>query len=261
MNMRSLEEKQAEARARNKQRRSRQRSKAVRAAIAAKKPKGNFPHHAKGSHYSFERCLVEYKKEFDDIVDLVINTCRSQTLQSHPNKDIQFLSNRILWKYRWINPVHIDREEIESELMAIWWLAYKRSREKGWSVKANIMKYSSYFLPRWLAGHITSVYKTNTDELSYELDPVEPFSIDLDYVINGSEVWPACLFDREERYLIFLLQEYPGEYARVARIMRVPKLKVWRLVRQVRERISKELDINASKNTAGSSERRSLVSA
>ncbi len=241
----TLEERQAEARARNKIRR-----------FGKPKVKGHCY-----EKYDFDKCLEVYRPEFDEIVDMVMATCRSQTKQSSPKKSLEYLSQKILYLTPYIDAKSLDREDVEQELRKVWWICYQKCREKKWSLKTNFLKYAAYFLPRYIKPHISSVNRTNTDDISYELDLVEPFEINLDYVINGSEAWPACLFDRQERYLIFLLTEHPGEYAKCARIMRLSRVKIWNMVREIRARLSQECDYYASQNTARSSERGIAISA
>lgn len=257
--MKTLEEKQAELKRKNIKQQYRKRVRTRKINAEAARVRGKYS--TKADKWDFNKVMQEYKPIFDDIVDLVMATCRSQTKQEHPDKALHYLSKRILYVMPYINARHIDREEIEAELKYVWWMCYRRCVEKGWGYRSNLIKYSSYYLPQHIEAHITPVYQTNTDEISYELDLVEPFNIDLDYVINGSDVWPASLFDQKERYLIFLLQEHPGAYAKVANIMRVTRREIWYMINEIRTRITEELDINARQNTIRPSERRTLVSA
>lgn len=194
--------------------------------------------------WSFFECLEAYKPEFNDIMNIIVTTVRSQTKQSHSNPRFEYLSQKILYLNPFINVKDVSIEDIEQELIAIWWLAYSHSRKMGWSLKCNFMSYASFFLPRFLKPYISSVYRTNVDkEISYDLDLVKSFEIDMNYVFYGSDQWPASLFNSQERYLIFLLQEHPNEYTKISEIMKISSDRVLSMTKDIQQRLTKELDL------------------
>ncbi len=253
--MPSLEEKQAERREINKRRLRRLCRKKKRATWKAKRPKGKW---RGGDKYDYHRCLYEYRAEFNEIVDTVLAVCRGHTEVTTGNKKLEHMVRRLRYFSPWINKEALDREDIEQELLLIWHLCYQRCRKEGWSLKYNFINYAYYYLPKYIGPHINSVYTTNTNEVSYELDSIVPFELDMNWVIQGSDQFPMSLFDKQERYLIFLLQEYPGKYAKVAKMMRIPTLKVWSMVEKITTRLKEELD--ATPNSTRSTQRRDVIS-
>jgi hypothetical protein len=250
------EKKLEEARARNKKRRSRLNSKRVRAAIKAKKPKGKW----RGDDpYTLDRCMKEYAKEFDDIIDMTIRTLRRQTKLEHPKKDLVTLSSRLIYLYGTRGPIYLDRDDLEQDLKLIWARCYRKCREMGWGLKTNFLHYAAWFLPYDIGKYVSRMRHDKPDEVSYTMEETSDFDINLPWVMNGSDEWPASLFNARERYIIFLLQEYPGEYTRIARMTRLDLRGLWDIVRDLKRRFTEELQCQHAHNRISSTKNSLLV--
>lgn len=168
---------------------------------------------------TFEEILVKYQDLFDFTVNAALYAYRDEPLpDGYP---------------RWAHILHyqivagdlssaLSKEDIEQELLIIWWNAfetYKRTRPDV-KLKRYLIRMGCFILRPIIERQVR--VPTHEKE-ALELNVIEwqsDFKLDLKFVINGSEEQPWCILTPYERYLLYVHFTCNVSLFEIARMLR-----------------------------------------
>lgn len=246
----------AEAREYIKKKKHRIASQRARKLWAKRRPKGEFD-----KFVSYEESLVRYKQDIQDIITVAYRTCRSQTEQSHPMKPIALLSKQLVkWK-RW---ERIELEDIEQVVQTFWWITYQMYRGsvrpyKMSSLRWYLVRGVCSHLPKELASWATSIVHSDTYTSDDTYYPESKYVIqDLADLFDDCRQPPLSLLTQKEKLILYMLERYPGQYTRVAKLLTLhPDSLKW-IINGILGKLSEEY-LDATTYTAGPRKRRANV--